>query len=145
MRPYSTDLRLRVLAAVDRGGRREDVAATFGVSVPTIDRYLRRRRETGDVRPKAITGPPARKGDALRGWLPERLGRHDDATLAEHCEAFATEAGVRVSAATMSRAVARLGWTRKKDPERQRAGPGRAGGLAHPDRGDRPAALRVPG
>ena len=114
MRPYSTDLRLRVLAAVDRGSRREEVATTFAVSVPTIDRYLRRRRETGGVEPTPIPGPPARKGEALRGWLPERLARHDDATLAEHCEAFAAEAGVRVSTATMSRAIARLGWTRKK-------------------------------
>ena len=36
MRPYSTDLRERVLAAVDAGARREDIAAVFGVSVPTI-------------------------------------------------------------------------------------------------------------
>ena len=114
MRAYSTDLRVRVLAAVDRGARRDEVAATFGVSVPTVDRYLRRRRETGGVEPKPVPGPPARKGEALRGWLPERLGRHDDATLAEHCAAFAAEAGVRASAAATSRAIARPGWTRKK-------------------------------
>jgi transposase len=36
MKPYSKDLRLRVLAAVDAGGPREEVAKTFSVSVPTV-------------------------------------------------------------------------------------------------------------
>ena len=75
------------------------------------------RRETGDVEPTPIPGPPARKGDALRAWLPARLERHgDDATLEEHCAAFAAERGVAVSTATMSRAIARLPghWRRKK-------------------------------
>ncbi|MBA2712372.1 MAG: hypothetical protein H0U55_02310 [Rubrobacteraceae bacterium] len=43
MKPYSKDLRLRVLAATDRG----KVSETFGVSKPTIKRYRRLRRETG--------------------------------------------------------------------------------------------------
>ena len=110
MRPYSQDLRLRVLAAVDRGTPRTDVAAAFGVSVPAIKRYLRLRRETGGVEPTPIPGPPARKGEALAAWLPARLGGEgrDDATLAEHCAAFAAEAaGVAVSTATVSRAIRR--------------------------------------
>ena len=117
VRPYSQDLRLRVLAAVDRGVRRDEVAATFGVSVPTLKRYLRLRRETGGVEPTPIPGPPARKGEALQAWLPARLeGGHDDATLEEHCAAFAAERGVVVSTATMSRAIASLpgGWRLKK-------------------------------
>ena len=65
MKPYSKDLRLRVLAAVDRGMARKEVAETFGVSEPTIRRYLKLRRETGGVDPKPPSGPPARKGQAL--------------------------------------------------------------------------------
>ncbi len=38
MKPYSKDLRLRVLAAVDRGAPREEVAKIFLVLVPTIKR-----------------------------------------------------------------------------------------------------------
>jgi transposase len=70
MKPYSKDLRLRVLSAVDRGMPRKDVARVFGVSEPTIRRYLRLRRETGDVEPKPIPGPPAHKGAALEAALP---------------------------------------------------------------------------
>jgi transposase len=38
MKPYSKDLRIKVLAAVDRGVPREEVAKTFSVSTPTIKR-----------------------------------------------------------------------------------------------------------
>jgi transposase len=38
MKPYSKDLRIKVLEAVDRGMPREEVAEVFGVSVPSIKR-----------------------------------------------------------------------------------------------------------
>ena len=43
MKPYSKDLRLRVLSAVDAGTPREQVAKTFSVWMPTIKRWLKRR------------------------------------------------------------------------------------------------------
>jgi transposase len=70
MRAYSKDLRLRVLAAVDRGMPRKEVAKLFGVSSPSIKRWLKLRRERGGVDPKTIPGPPARKGRLLEEWLP---------------------------------------------------------------------------
>jgi transposase len=85
MKPYSKDLRVRVLAAVDSGVPREEVAKTFSVSVPTIKRWLRRRRETGDVEPKPIPGRPRVKGAALDEWLPAQLQNNSDLTLEEHC------------------------------------------------------------
>jgi transposase len=118
MKPYSKDLRLRVLAAVDdRGVPREEVARTFSVSVPTIKRWLKRRRETGDVEPKPIPGRPGVKGAALQEWLPSHLENNDDLKLEEHREAFEeAHSGVRVSSATVGRAIARLpgGWPLKK-------------------------------
>jgi transposase len=117
MKPYSKDLRLRVLAAVDAGKPREQVAKTFSVSMPTIKRWLKRRRETGDVEPKPIPGRPSRKGEMLRSWLPKQLEANDDLTLEEHREAFEEEFGEAVSTSTVGRAIARLpdgGWPIKK-------------------------------
>src|SRR3712207_3775571 len=74
MKPYSKDLRLRVLSAVDAGKPREEVAKTFSVSVPTIKRWLKRRRETGDVEPKPIPGRPSRKGHSARRVAAEAPG-----------------------------------------------------------------------
>jgi transposase len=93
MKPYSKDLRLRVLSAVDSGIPRERVAKTFSVSMPTIKRWLKRRRETGDVEPRAIPGRPSRKGEMLKEWLPKHLQANDDLTLEEHSEAFQEEFG----------------------------------------------------
>ncbi|HZB81604.1 MAG TPA: helix-turn-helix domain-containing protein [Rubrobacteraceae bacterium] len=116
MRPYSKDLRLRVLAAVDNGTPRAEVAKTFGVSVSTIKRYLRLRRETGKVQPKPIPGPPPRKGAALRAWLSEQLRAAPNFTLEEYCRAFEEERGISVSTVTMSRAIRKLpgGWPPKR-------------------------------
>jgi transposase len=119
MKPYSKDLRLRVLAAVDAGTPREEVAKTFSVSMPTIKRWLKRRRETGDVEPEPIPGRPARKGAMLRGWLPEHLRANDDLTLEEHREAFEERFGEEVSTSTIGRAISGMpdgAWTLKKSP-----------------------------
>jgi transposase len=121
MKPYSKDLRLRVLAAVDAGKPREEVARTFSVSMPTIKRWLRRRRrETGDVEPEPIPGRPARKGAMLKEWLPEHLeANDDDLTLEEHREAFEEHFGVEVSTSTIGRAIAAMpdgGWPLEKSP-----------------------------
>ena len=91
MRAYSKDLRLRVLAAVDRGMPRGEVAETFSVSVSTVKRYLRLRRETGGVEPKPIPGPSARKRVALEEGMPAQVSPNPDLTLEEHCELFEEE------------------------------------------------------
>ena len=116
MNPYSKDLRLKVLSAIDRGIPRRQVAGLFGVSRSTIKRWLKRRRQTGDVNTHKITGRPSVKGKALRQWLPEQLKSNPELTLSEHCEALEDESGVEVSEATMSRQIARLPgeWPLKK-------------------------------
>ncbi len=116
MNAYSKDLRLRVLAAVDRGIPRKEVIELFGVSRSTFKRWLNRRRLTGGVETMKIPGRPSVKGKALREWLPSQLKSNPDLTLAEHCEAFEDESGVKVSEATMSRNIARLPgeWPLKK-------------------------------
>lgn len=116
MRAYSEDLRLKVLDAIDRGMTRKEVARTFGISLPSIKRWLKRRRETGRVGAKSPPGPPSIKGAMLNEWLPGHLRSNSDLTLEEHREAFEEELGVRVSTATMSRRISGLPgcWPMKK-------------------------------
>ena len=106
-----------MLSAVDAGTPREEVAKTFSVSMPTIKRWLKRRRETGDVEPRAIPGRPSRKGAMLEEWLPKYLQANDDLTLEEHREAFGEHFGEEVSTSTIGRAISGLpdgGWPLKK-------------------------------
>ena len=108
---------MKVLDAVDRGMPRAEVAKIFGISLPSIKRWLKRRRETGEVSAKVPSGPPAIKGAMLEEWLPDHLRSNPDLTLEEHCEAFKEDMGVKVSTATMSRKISHLpggGWPIKK-------------------------------
>src|SRR5258708_28167094 len=52
----------------------------FAISLATLKRYLKRQRETGDVRAKSIPGRPAKKGAALQAGLQPQLDAYPDAT-----------------------------------------------------------------
>jgi transposase len=116
MNAYSKDLRVKVVDAVDRGIPRKEVVRTFGVSLPTIERYIRRRREGEDLTPKPSPGRTPTIGATVeqRRALWAQLENNNDATLDRHCELWEHEHGVRVSISTMSRAIRKLGWTYKK-------------------------------
>ena len=114
MKAYSQDLRERVVRAVDLGYKRTEVIQLFGVSRATIKRYLKQRRETGHVRKKPIPGRPAKKGAPLQAGIEAQLETHPDATLEMHCQIWEQTSGVHVSTSTMSRAIRKGGWTRKK-------------------------------
>jgi transposase len=117
MNAYSKDLRLRVLETVDRGLPRRRISELFGVSLSTIKRYVRRRRQGEDLEPKPFTGRKRRilATSEHKRALWEQLEENDEATLEGHCELWESATGVRVSLATMSRAIReKLGWTLKK-------------------------------
>ena len=114
MKAYSPDLRERVLRAVDQGYQRADIIKLFGVSRATIKRYLKQRRETGAVNVKPIPGRPPKKFAPLQAHLVAHLEAHPDATLEAHCQMWKEQQGIAVSTSTMSRAIRRVGWTRKK-------------------------------
>jgi transposase len=60
-KPYSQDLRERVIAAIDDGGDAYELAPLFRVSVSYIYKVLGRRRTTGE-----ITARHCRRDDYLR-------------------------------------------------------------------------------
>jgi transposase len=93
---------------------RREVAEVFGVSMPTIKRWLKRRRETGEVDPIPNPGPPATKGMALEQALPSQLKANPDFTLEEHQQLFEETHGMSVSTSSISRAFERLGLPLKK-------------------------------
>src|SRR5262245_30446642 len=80
--PYSTDLRERVVRAVEvEGLSRRRAAARFGVSYSAAIEWVKRYRSTGSVKPGQMGGhkPKAISG-AHRDWLIERC-RSADFTL----------------------------------------------------------------
>jgi len=114
---YSKDLRLRAVEAVERGIPRKDVVDAFSISLTTLKRWLRKRREGEDLSPGTSTGRKRRilANAEERRALWEQLEANDDATLERHCEMWEQKRGVRVSLSAMSRAIRhKLGWSYKK-------------------------------
>src|SRR5215469_9584833 len=103
MKAYSDDLRQRIVRAVDQGHRQAEIAAAFQVSVATIKRYLKQRRETGHLTVKPIPGRPPKKRATLEAELSAQLAAHDDVALEEHCQLWAATQGLQVSPSTMRR------------------------------------------
>jgi transposase len=81
-RPYSEDLRKRVVAAVETGGLSCNQAAKqFGIGISTAIGWVRRLRETGSVAPGKMGGhkPKAISGEHA-AWVSQRI-RNGDFTL----------------------------------------------------------------
>ena len=75
-KPYSLDLRERVVGAVEGGGlSRHAAAARFGVGVSTAIAWVRRFRESGSVAPGQMGGhKPKAIGGEHEVWLRQRIG-----------------------------------------------------------------------
>ena len=73
-RPYSVDLRERVVWAVENEGvSRRQAAARFGVSYSAAIDWVRRHRETGSLEPGQMGGHKPRKiSGAHHDWLVQR-------------------------------------------------------------------------
>lgn len=112
MRPYSPDLRERLVAAVARGQHSlRELAELFLVSVSCIVRLLRRHRATGSFLPQPHAGGPRPllDEDACQRLLA-LVREQPDATLA----GLQARLGVPCSLSTICRALQRRGISRKK-------------------------------
>jgi transposase len=109
---YSIDLRERVLESLSSGMSKMLVHRTFGVSRPTIDRWLVLLEVSGSLSPCVPRHSRVRR---LEGAAFEEFAhRHRDSTLDEMARAWHQETGELLSAMSFSRALRSLGWTRKK-------------------------------
>jgi transposase len=123
-RPYSLDLRERVVAAVRDGMSCRDAAAHFEVSHSSAIRWARRSRENGSPAAMPMGGKRPFSLAAEQHWVLARLVEKPDITLRELL-AELLDRGVQVSYFGVWNFVHRSGRSFKKKPSRQRAGPSR--------------------
>lgn len=131
-KPYSMDLRERVVAAVEHGGlSRHAAAARFGVAPSSAIKWVQRHRATGSVAPGRIGGhkPRVLRGEH-RDWLLARTVR--DFTLRGLVVELATR-GVKVDYRQVWEFVHAEGLSFKKKRAARRTAPAQ----------DRPAARAV--
>lgn len=130
-RPYSVDLRERVVRAVEAGLSRRAAARRFEVSVSFVIKLVQRWRRKGIVAPEQYGGwkRPTLAAHAER--VHDLLRDEPDLTIAELRSRLAAEA-IFVSPAAISRFLAAEGLTRKKRPSMR------------PSRSDRTSPPRAP-
>lgn len=117
MRAYSIDLRERIVGAVREEKQPVSVVARlFRVCRATVTAYLEQLDTEGHLRAKTSPGRPREIAPADEPALVAQLEATPDATLQEHCDEWERQHGVRVSVATMQRAITRVDWRLKKRP-----------------------------
>jgi len=130
-RPYSQDLRDRVVGSVSNGRSCRATAALFGVSVSSVVKWSQRYRATGSAAAKKMGGHRRRLLLSERAWLLARIAEKPDLTLRAVLGELAIR-GKRASYGAVWAFFASEGITFKKKPARQRAGPARRGSTARP-------------
>jgi len=116
-RPYSNDLRERVVAAVEAGASCRTVAARFGVSVSTVVKWSQRYYRTGSVAPGKVGGHRRPVLEPHRAFIVERIAQEPHLTLHRLKDELAAR-GVSVSHNTVWTFLRREGLRFKKNAVR---------------------------
>lgn len=110
---YSRDLRQRVIAACEAGGRtRREIAEQFQISEGTLYDWLRLWRTCESIAPAPHAGGHVSEVDAA--VLRELVKDQNDRTLPEYAELYAERTGRRYSPSHLSRIFKELKLVRKR-------------------------------
>ncbi len=110
-KPYSYDLRQKVIQSIQQDGiKKSEASLLFNISRNTIHLWLKRQAETGDL--IALPNRPPGNGHKITDWekFREFAKTHGDKTQVEMAELYPEQ----ISARTISRALQKIGFTRKK-------------------------------
>lgn len=142
-KPYSNDLRARVIEAIEEGATREEASERHHVSLSSVGRFLRLKRERGSVSAAKFGGYKPYALAAHEELIRHLLAEQPDITLAE-LKALLRKRKVAVGQTSIFRFLRHLKLTFKKKPARRRAGAagrrGRSKGLAKKATKARPKA-----
>lgn len=115
-KPYSLDLRERIVRYVEEGHSARAAAQVFGVSASTAVRLAAARRCEGSIAPKPQGRAPGTTGKLVAhlDFLVERVRCEPDITLQELATELREARGVEVQLSSIHRALIRAGYSYKK-------------------------------
>ena len=114
MKAYSTDLRVKILEAVEtKGCRRARPQRTFGVSRSSVKRYAAARREGRPLTPKKHPGSKPKLDERARKILEADVEDRPSITLKQRCRFLKEMVGISVSESTLSRLLRKMGFSPK--------------------------------
>jgi len=120
-KPYSPDLRERVIAALNSGQSCRSVADTFGLSISCVVKWSQRFRLTGSTAALQMGGHRPQLLAGHRDFLLARLAQEPHVTL-RGLQGELAERGVVVSYGTLWNFIHREGKSFKKKRTGVRAG-----------------------
>ena len=110
-KPYSDDFRQKVIQAVELDGlKKSEACQLFNISRNTLNLWFQRRAETGDIHPKKKQS--SNKNQKITDWEHFRAfaNANSDKTQVEMAQLWEGQ----ISARTISRALRKINFTRKK-------------------------------
>jgi transposase len=113
-KPYSLDLRERVVSALESGMSTGQAAVRFSVGKATAGAWGRLKRSQGDVRPAKQGKPKGSVLDPHEAFILGVLREKPDTTLEEMAARLAAERGVQVVWTAVWKFLDRHGQTHKK-------------------------------
>ncbi|MFM7220061.1 MAG: transposase [Nodosilinea sp.] len=107
MKPYSLDLRQKVVETYEAGGiSQRQLAKNFRVTLSFVQGLLKRKRELGTIAPKVRTKQTPTKLNAQQlDVLRQLVEEQPDATLAEFQERLQQKTGISIGIATVDRMI----------------------------------------
>ena len=115
-KPYSMDLRQRIVDYVLAGNSARSAGRVFGVSAATAVRFASDHRQRGSVEPKPQGRRPGTVGKLAphMEFLKEVIQSDPDITLQELAGALEEASSLRVQLSSIHRALIRAGYSYKK-------------------------------
>jgi transposase len=115
MKPYSEDLRRRIVRAVRDGMSKSSAACLFGVSLSSVKRYFRIAKQGASLAPRKGGGRPPKTDETVEKLLEEDVEKRPAATISERRRFLKCTTGTALSDSTVKRLLKRLGFSRKNE------------------------------
>lgn len=123
MKPYSQDLRARIVAARESGASAEELAKRFAISKRSVERYWALRQKMGSLEPRQIGGYRRSRLETHEATLRQWIEQQNDLTLSELQERCRRRLRVKIGINGLWKRLEQLGLNFKKNRGRRRAAP----------------------
>jgi len=114
LKPYSEDLRTRIVKAVEVGGTSKSAAARlFGVSLSSVKRYAKIAERGESLEPRKGGGRPPKADETIQRLLEEDVHERPAATIADRSRFLQSMTGKSLSVSTLKRLLKRMSFSQK--------------------------------
>ena len=113
MRPYSEDLRTRIVETVRAGTSKSAAARLFSVSLPTVKRYMRLADRNEPLKPKKSRGRVPKTNETTQRLLEGDIEERPAATIDQRRLFLEKVGGQSLSVSTVKRLLKKLGYSQK--------------------------------